>query len=455
VPYDLVVRGDLVTPDGVFRAGAVAITDGRIAEVRPSGDGLEGGQVLDHSGQWVMPGAIDAHVHCFSSPTEGFVKGTRAAAAGGVTTIVEMPYDAGAPVVSREVLERKIDLLQRQAVVDVALLGTIRKTGGVAEIDGLVDGGVCGFKLSMFETDPERFPRIADGDLLDAFRQIGQAGLTVGVHAEDGDIIGPLVARFQASGKRYPRAHCETRPPVSETASVALALELAAAAEARLHIYHASLPRSFELVAAYRARGLRATAETCPHYLLLEESDMDHLAGFGKINPPLRAAEAVTGLWRLLEQDAVDMIASDHAPWPAERKSNRSDIFANASGTPGVETLLPLLYSAGVAEGRIDVAQCARLTAETPARTFGLFPRKGQIAPGADADLVVMDPAAEWTLRGADLHSAAGWTPYEGRPMRGRVVLTVSRGRVVYDGRDVTGLPGDGQFIRPVRHRDP
>src|SRR4029453_11109348 len=120
------------------------------------------------------------------------------------------------------VLERKIERLRREALVDVALLGTIRKIGGVAEIGGLVEGGVCGFKLSMFETDPERFPRIADGDLLEAFRQIGQAGLTVGVHAEDGDIIDPLVAQFQASGKRYPRAHCETRPPISETASVAL-----------------------------------------------------------------------------------------------------------------------------------------------------------------------------------------------------------------------------------------
>jgi allantoinase len=145
------------------------------------------------------------------------------------------------------------------------------------------------------------------------------------------------------------------------------------------------------------------------------------------------------------------MISSDHAPWPAARKSNLTDIFANASGTPGVETLLPLVYSSGVADARIDIAQCVRVTAETPARTFGLLPRKGQIARGADADLVVIDPSASWTLRAADLRSAAGWTPYEGRRMRGRVVLTLSRGRVVYDGQAVTGAPGDGQFIRPTR----
>ena len=144
------------------------------------------------------------------------------------------------------------------------------------------------------------------------------------------------------------------------------------------------------------------------------------------------------------------MVSSDHAPWPAERKSNRADIFANASGTPGVETLLPLVYSTGVANGRFDIEQCARLTAETPARTFGLYPRKGHLAPGADADLVIIDPSAAWTLRAADLQSAAGWTPYEGRPMRGRVIATLVRGRLVYDGQSVLGQPGDGQFIRPT-----
>ncbi len=451
MPFDLLVTGNVVTPSGVLEGGAVAIADGRIVEVLASPDQLEATSRIDVAGQWVLPGAIDPHVHCFSSPSEGFLKATRAAAAGGVTTIIEMPYDAGAPVVAREVLERKIELLRRDAVVDVALLGTIRKVDGVREIGGLVEGGVCGFKLSMFETDPERFPRIADGDLLQAFRRIGQAGLTVGVHAEDGEIIYPLIAAYQAAGKRFPRAHCETRPPVSETASVALALELAAQVDSQLHIYHASLPRSFELVAAYRGRGLRVTAETCPHYLLLSETDMDDLGGFAKINPPLRSAEHVAGLWALLEQDAVPMVSSDHAPWPRERKDNRDDIFANASGTPGVETLLPLMYSAGVAAGRFPIQQLVRLHAETPARTFHLYPRKGHIAPGADADLVVMDPRATWTLRAADLQSASGWSPYEGFSMRGRVRMTIVRGRLVYDGSAVVESPGLGEFIPPVR----
>jgi allantoinase len=147
----------------------------------------------------------------------------------------------------------------------------------------------------------------------------------------------------------------------------------------------------------------------------------------------------------------VSMIASDHAPWPIERKNNRDDIFANASGAPGVETLLPLIVSAGVACGRISIEQCAKLLAEAPARTFNLFPRKGQIAVGADADLTIIDPQQTWTLRAQDLHSSAGWTPYEGRAMQGRITKTIVRGEVVYDGRQVTAAPGFGQFIRPAQ----
>jgi allantoinase len=177
---------------------------------------------------------------------------------------------------------------------------------------------------------------------------------------------------------------------------------------------------------------------------------MDQLGGFGKINPPLRSTEHMAGLWQLLHSDVVDMVSSDHAPWPRDRKDNRQDIFANASGTPGVETLLPLLYSEGVAAGRLSISQLARLLSENPARTFHLWPRKGQIAAGSDADLVILDPAVEWTMRAADLQSAAGWTPYEGRTMRGRIRQTLVRGRVVFDGKTVTASPGYGAFIRPI-----
>jgi allantoinase len=449
--YDLAILGDIVTPAGVLPGGGVGIANGKIAHVWPSGESanLPGAETWDVSGCWVLPGGVDAHVHCFSERREGFASATRAAAAGGVTTIIEMPYDDGNPVISAEVLSQKQEQLASDAIVDVALLGTIRKTGGLDQIPRLAEAGVCGFKLSLFETDPLRFPRIDDAELLEAFRLIRETGRRVGVHAEDGEIINRLVGEYRAAGKTYPRAHCETRPPVSETASVTLALELALAAGVSLHIYHASLPRSFDLVARYRAEGLAATAETCPHYLVLEESDMDELGPRAKINPPLRSHAARAGLWHLLAAGRVDMLTSDHSPWQADKKSH-ADIFANASGAPGVQTLLPLLFSDGVAAGRIDIQTFARVTAEGPARAFGLFPRKGALVPDADADVTVIDPRGSWNITPETLRSSAGWSPYEGRTLRGRVTRTVLRGKVVYDGSAVIGLRGQGQFIPPA-----
>ncbi len=448
--FDLRVVGDIVTPGGVMIGGQIGVRDGRVDFVGPRSpsEPMRARQTLDKTGCWVLPGAVDAHVHSFSEPAEGFTSATRAAAAGGVTTIIDMPYDAGAPITSRERLDRKIERLRREAVVDSALLGTISKHGGLGEIARLADGGVAGFKLSLFETDPERFPRIDDGELLEAFRLIRDVDRTVGVHAENSEIINRRIAKYREAGLTYPKAHCETRPPISETAAVALALELAAESGVRLHIYHASLPRTFELISAHRGRGGAVTAETCPHYLLLQESDMDKLGGFGKINPPLRSSEAVTGLWDLLATDCIDIVASDHSPWPTTRKRH-PDIFSNSSGVPGVETLVPLIYSHGVAAGRISIEQCAKVLAQGPAQAFGLWPRKGQIAAGADADLAIIDPRITWTVDSGTMQSSAGWSPYDGTLVHGRVVTTLVRGRVVYNGTEVIAAPGAGEFVRP------
>jgi allantoinase len=453
-PFDVVVIGDVVSAQNLVRNGRVGVRDGRIARVWTDPTGArdwETRQILDMTGRWVLPGAVDAHVHCYSEPAEGFASATRAAAAGGVTTIIEMPYDEGAPVRDVATLRRKRERLDAEAVVDVALLGTIRKKGGLDQIPALAEEGVCGFKLSLFESDPDRFPRIDDGELLDAFRLIAESGLAAGVHAEDQEIITPLIAASRAAGKVYPRAHAETRPPVSETSAVALALEIAASSGTALHIYHASLPRTVELVSAARERDQHVTVETCPHYLLLDETDMDRLGPLAKINPPLRPREHVVELWQLLAAEDVDMVTSDHSPWRIERKSNVHDIFANASGIPGVQTLLPLMVSEGVAKGRITIEECVRLVSTRPAQTFGLFPQKGWIGPGADADLVVIDPHGTHTITREAQQSSAGWTPYAGREVQGEVVLTMVRGRVVYQGGRVVGGEARGDFVRPDR----
>lgn len=449
---DLVVRGRVVLPDRVLDDGYVAVEGGRIAAIGETAGGLpHARRAVEAGGAYVLPGIVDSHVHARSDPAEGITRCTASAVAGGVTTIVDMPFDAPAAVPDLETFERKIAAVAREAVGDVALYGTIRKQGGLGEIARLAGAGACAFKLSTFESHPVRFPRIPDGEMLEAFRLAAAVGVPVAVHCENQEIIEQLTAHAEAAGDAGPLAHCRTRPPVSETEAVARVLELAHHAGAHVHIVHASVPRSFDLVERYRADGVRATAETCVQYLVLDERAMERLGPLAKINPPLRGPADVDGLWRYLTAGRIDQVTSDHAPWSRAHKNDRSNIFKNGSGAPGVETLLPLLHDAGVATGRLSILDLVRLLAEHPARNFHLFPRKGALAPGADADLVVFDPNASWTIRGDALHSSAGWTPYEGMTVRGRVRQTFVRGRLAYDGAEVVARPGDGEFIPRLR----
>ena len=217
---DLLIKGNLVLPDRVAHNHAAGVKDGIITGIYADGKAPGAERCIDVTGQLVFPGVVDAHVHSFSNLHEQFENSTAAAAAGGVTTIIEMPYDQGAPVVTEQVFEAKVDDIHRNAKVEVALLATLKKDGDYRVIKSLAEMGACGFKLSVFETDPERFPRINDDVLLDILPLIAETGLPVGFHAENDVIIESLIARFKSEGRTYPRAHCETRPPISETTSV-------------------------------------------------------------------------------------------------------------------------------------------------------------------------------------------------------------------------------------------
>lgn len=450
--YDLVVRGAVVLLDRILEDGFVAVRGEQIAAIGSAGAVLPpAARTVEARGACVLPGVVDTHVHTRSEPAEGIMHCTASAVAGGVTTIADMPYDMPAAVPDLATFQQKVRDVAAEALCDVALYGTIRKEGGLDEIERIAGAGACAFKVATYEAHPVRFPRIPDGELLDAFRRIAATGLPVAVHCENQDIADRGEARARRAGDLAPPAHGRARPPVSETEAVGRVLELASYAGVHVHIVHASVPRSFDLVHRYRAEGVRATAETCIQYLVLDEGALARLGALAKINPPLRRPEHVAALWDYLAAGRVDQVTSDHAPWALARKSHREDIFANASGAPGVETLLPLLHTHGVAAGRISLLDLVRVLAERPARTFGLFPRKGALAPGADADLVVFDPDARWTVRAEALHSACGWTPYEGVEVRGRVLQTFVRGRPAYEAGEVLARPGDGRFIPPVR----
>src|ERR1700761_5215397 len=425
-PISLVekISGTILTRSGARQRAGLTIANGRIVEVGPPAPASAGPAL---GAALLLPGAVDVHVHTRSYTDEGIERCTRAAAAGGVTTIVDMPYDAAGPIDSLGAFEAKVADVRQEAVIDVALWATVPPRGPIDDVQGLVDAGAAAFKISTFETHPERFPRIPDGQLRAAFSAIARAGGLAGVHAENDEIVRAGIAAEQAAGHGSdPLAHARSRPPVAEHEAIARCLELARVTGVRLHIVHVSTPRGVELVEQARQSGVDVSAETCPHYLLYDETELVRRGGEAKINPPLRAAP--------LPADGLCLISSDHVGWLPERKHG-PDIFTLAAGAPGVELIVPLVHDA------LGAAELVRLVSEGPARRFGLWPRKGSLAPGADADLLVLDPEDGWEIDPARLVTAAGWSPYRGRRVSGRVIAAYSRGRLVWDGERVLAEP--------------
>jgi allantoinase len=442
--YDLLIRGRLLLPGADAGPGTIAVSDGRIVALGDREAEWDAKRELDAGDALVIPGVVDAHVHTRSTPDEGIAAATRAAAAGGVTTVIDMPYDAGGAVSGLDALAAKIDDVEREALVDVALWATVLPHGPLGEVAELVRAGACAFKLSTFETHPRRFPRIPDDQMLAAFAAIAAAGGLAGVHSENDEIVRAGIAAEQAAGRSDPLAHARSRPAVAETNAIAGCLELARAAGTRLHLCHVTVGRGVELAARARADGVDVTVETCPHYLLLDAGELERRGGEAKINPPLRPSGEVDALWRGVRSGAVDIVASDHVGWPVARKHGE-DIFAIASGAPGLDLMLTLVHDAMMARG-LGLATLSRVLSEAPARRFGLWPRKGSLMPGADADVVVLDPHDDWVVDPATLVSAAGWSPYTGRTVRSRVRHVFSRGAEVFANGEVLGRPGRGRF---------
>ena len=301
--HDLLLRGDLVLEDQVVAGGALAVTGGRISAVLGPGDALpDAAEIHDLSGRWLMPGVVDTHVHAGSFETEDLTSTTASAAYGGVTTIVDMPYDRAAPVMGRERLDEKIQQVSDGAIVDVGLYGTMPKVDGPRVLPELIEGGVCAFKFSLFEYDARRFPRIADGDLLAAFEVLAGAGVPVVVHNELQEVVEHRLAPLLDGREDDALAHGESHPPVSETAASAKLLDFAYWTGARLHLAHCTHPHTFRLVDFYRGLGAAVSGETCVHYLLLSETDVARFGSIAKVNPPIRDEIAHEGLWTLLRR---------------------------------------------------------------------------------------------------------------------------------------------------------
>ncbi len=446
--FDLVLKGTVVLPDRIVESGHVAVRDGKIAFI---GQGAmpAARERHDLGKALILPGAIDAQVHSLSQKNqEDFVWSTRSAAAGGVTTIVDMPYDEGDLVCSGDAVRRKIAHAGAQARVDFALYGTIDPEEGPGRIGEMVEAGVAAFKFSTFGTDPKRFPRIAPNLLADCFRAIAPTGLAAGVHNEDDETVRSAMAAVRASGITDWRAHALSRPPLAELLATAQIYETGAETGCPAHVVHCSLSRGYALAAAYRASGHAATIECCIHYLVLdEENDVRRLGGKAKINPPIRPRAEVEALWRHVADGNVTLVSTDHVSWSEDRKTD-PDMLKNASGVPGLEVMVPLFVK-GALERGIPLTRAAELMAKNPARHFRIDHRKGALEIGKDADIAVLTPEPFTYDAAASGHNVVGWSPYTGIELPWRVAGTWLRGQQVFDGRQVMAEPGTGRFVRP------
>jgi allantoinase len=442
---ELVVRdATIVSPTGQVR-GDLLISDGKVAGVVLPGTG-EGAEIIGATGLYLLPGGVDAHVHMQDpglTEREDFITGTSAAAVGGVTTIVE--HNRSLPfVVSADLMREKAAYLTGRALVDFAQLGGAHPEN-VDQLRPMWEAGAVAFKV--FTCNLHGAPAILPDKMLEVFRTIASFDGVCLVHAEDETITRGNEERLKAAGRVDFRVVPEWRTREAEQVAVGTTALLARITGCRVIIAHASHPEICDLVNRERERGARLWVESCPQYFYLTEDEIDTWGPFHKFTPPARDRASADEMWNRLEAGHVDMISADHAPATKEDKSKGlTDIWDCSYGLPGVETVLPMMLT-GVNGGRVSLERLVAARSQLAAQVYGLWPRKGHLGIGADADFVLVDMTAEKTLRNEDVVSKVGWTPFEGRTVKGLPVMTFVRGRLVAkDGKPVID-PGWGEYL--------
>ncbi|MTH48370.1 dihydropyrimidinase [Intestinirhabdus alba] len=449
----LIKNGIVVNADGQARQDLL-IENGLIAQLAEQITPAEPCETIDAEGCYVMPGGIDVHTHFnidvgHARSCDDFFTGTRAAACGGTTTIVDHMGFGPAGCRLRHQLEVYQDYAAYKAVIDYSFHGTIQHVNHAIldEIPLLVEEGISSFKLYLTYKY-----KLNDDEALQAMRHLNQAGALTTVHPENDAAIARKRAEFLAAGKTAPRYHALSRPLECEAEAIARMINLAQlTGNAPLYIVHLSNGLGLEYLRLARRRRQPVWVETCPQYLLLDERCYEREDALKFIlTPPLRNASNNDALWCGIADGAIDTVATDHCAFSMAQRQQLSggDFSRCPNGLPGVENRLLLLFSHGVMTGRITPERFVALTSANPAKLFGLWPQKGQLAPGADGDVVIIDPRRTTTIRHAMLHDNADYSPWEGFICQGAIRQTLSRGRTIFDNGNFTGTAGQGRFLR-------
>ena len=438
----------LIENGKVLRSGRLAkanivIENGRIKSVGIA-EPKQVDKRVDAKGRLILPGLVDGHAHLHDpafTNREDFTTGTSAAAAGGVTAVVEMVLST--PVDTPDRVKAKIEQGKRNSLIDFSLHAGMMNLSNLPNIAPIAGLGVRSFKT--FTCKPYYSD---DHTLMSLMRETSMQNSILNVHAEDEQTANENLDRLTAEGRKDPKAHSEWKPNVVEELAVRKVVGFSRALKARLHISHMSTREGVEIVRQNKRLRVRVTAETCPHYLTFTRGDMKKQGPYLKMNPSLKGPKDVQALWEGLRDGTIDIVTSEHAPGERlEKEVGWTDIWKAWGGVPAIETMLPVLLSEGVNKGRIGLTTLQRICCENPAKVFGLYPRKGVIQKGADADLVIVDLKAKRKVRAEALHYKVGWTPYEGWTLKGWPLLTVRRGEILYEDEQVVGEPGAADFL--------
>ncbi|WP_419394275.1 dihydroorotase [Cytobacillus praedii] len=435
----------------------ILVNDGKIVGYSNDISFLNAEKVIDIGGKLVVPGCIDPHTH-FMDPgfthRETFATGSRSAIAGGLTTIIDMPCCSKPSVRDGESFQKKIGPIRDQAYVDYCFWGGMTgedaREGWLDNVYPQIEEGVVAFKVYMTPSVPT-FPRVSDAEMLEIFKAVSKTGLPIGVHAENYDICTFNSKKLEKEGRFDGPAWAEARSTLAEKVAIELIISFAEATDARVHVVHMTTKEGAELVKAAKKRGVKVTAETCPHYLVLNAKDsMSERGSFAKIAPPLRGKEDNEAHWQALADGTIDFVGTDHAPYEiaTEKDFPGATIWNTFPGIPGVETMVPILVSEGLNKGRLSLSRFVEVTSRNAAIHYGIYPKKGSMEIGSDADFTVIDLEKEYVIDEQKTESMAKYNPLHGMKLKGKPVQTIIRGTVVYeDDKGVVGQAGYGQYV--------